>query len=257
MHSAILGLLLIYNPAHSGPSRCTPPHGRGPSPRGRCSPSCGTWHRRTPPQEPRRKSPGTSTPGRPARITPGAGPGTASQWHPRRGAQPRGYPPTAPRQEGTPLPTDGHGPGRPARLPVAVERRGGATAAGPLGPPDVVFAHRHPGPCHSSRQGGFPAAAPPRRGSALQPAGGGGLGTFEGRGRAPEPLFPPGPGPGATPRRWGPWNGRRSCPARRAGGSLRPPHSPCDCRRRATASYGRSPPWPPNTPLRGTYGGPC
>ena len=30
---------------------------------------------------------------------------------------------------------------------------------------------------------------------------GGGLGTVEGRGRAPEPLLPPGPGPGATPRR--------------------------------------------------------
>ena len=70
--------------AHSGPSRCTPPHGRGPSPRGRCSPSCVTWHRRTPPQGRRRKSPGTSTPGRPARITPGAGPGAASQWHPRQ-----------------------------------------------------------------------------------------------------------------------------------------------------------------------------
>ena len=54
-----------------------------------------------------------------------------------------------------------------------------------------------------------------------------------------------------------PWNGGRSWPARCAGGSLRPPHSPCDGRRRATASYGRSPPWPPHTPLRGTYGGPC
>ena len=49
----------------------------------RCSPSYGTWHRRMPPQEPQKKSPGTSTPGRPARITPGAGPGAASQWHPR------------------------------------------------------------------------------------------------------------------------------------------------------------------------------
>ena len=77
-----------------------------------------------------------------------------------RGAQPRGNPPTAPRQEGTPLPADGHGPGRPARLRVAMGRRGGATAAGPLGPPVVVFAHGQPGPRHSSRQGGFPAAAP-------------------------------------------------------------------------------------------------
>ena len=118
-----------------------------------------------------------------------------------REAQPRGNPPTAPRQEGTPLPADGHGPGRPARLGVAMGRRGGATAAGPLGPPVVVFAHGHPGPRYSSRQGGFPAAAPPWRGPAPQPAGGGGLGTLEERGRAPEPLFPPGPGPGATPRR--------------------------------------------------------
>ena len=31
---------------------------------------------------------------------------------------------------------------------------------------------------------------------------------------------------------------------------------PCDHRRRATASYGWSPPWPPSTPLRGTYEGP-
>ena len=50
-------------------------------------------------------------------------------------------------------------------------------------------------------QGGFLAAAPPRRGPAPQPAGRGGLGTVEGRGRAPEPVFPPCPGPGATQRR--------------------------------------------------------
>ena len=99
------------------------------------------------------------------------------------------------------IPADGHGPGRPARLRVAMGRRGGATATGPLGPPVVVFAHGHPGPCHSSRQGYFPAAAPPRHGPAPQAAGRGGLGTVEGRGRAPEPLFSPGPGPGATPRR--------------------------------------------------------
>ena len=48
----------------------------------------------------------------------------------------------------------------------------------------------------------------------------------------------------------------RLCPARCAGGSLRPPHSPCDRRRGATASYGWFPLWLPNTPLRGTYGGP-
>ena len=87
--------------AHSGPSRCTPPHGRGPSPGARCSPSCGTWHRRTPPQGPRRKSPGISTPGRPTSITPGAGPGAASQWHPRQ----RG---SASRQPSNGTPTRGH-----------------------------------------------------------------------------------------------------------------------------------------------------
>ena len=118
-----------------------------------------------------------------------------------RGAQPRGNPPAAPRQEGTPLPADKHGSGRPTRLRVTMGRREGATAAVPLGPPVVVSAHGHPVPCHSSRQGGFPAAAPPWRGPAPQPAAGGGLGTVERRGRAPEPLFPPGPGPGATPRR--------------------------------------------------------
>ena len=84
---------------------------------------------------------------------------------------------------------------------MAMGRREGATAAGPLDPPVVVFAHGHPGPRHPSRQGGFPAAAPPRRGPAPQPAGGGRLGTVEGRRRALEPLFPPGSEPGAAPRR--------------------------------------------------------
>ena len=39
-------------------------------------------------------------------------------------------------------------------------------------------------------KGAFLTAAPPRRGPALQPAGGSGLGTVEGGGRAPEPVFP-------------------------------------------------------------------
>ena len=80
-------------------------------------------------------------------------------------------------------------------------RRGGATAAGPLDPPVVVLAHGHLGPRHPGRQGGFAAAAPPRRGPTPQPAGGGRLGTVEGRKGALEPLFPHGPGPGADPRR--------------------------------------------------------
>ena len=49
-------------------------------------------------------------------------------------------------------------------------------------------------------KGAFYSAAPPRRGPAPQPAGGSGLGTVEGGGRAPEPVFPPGSGPGASPR---------------------------------------------------------
>ena len=186
---------------HLEPPFQLPPDGRGPSPHGRCLPSCGTWHRRTPPQEPRKKLPGTLTPGQPARFSPGAGPGAASQWHPRQ----RG---SASRQPFSGTPTRGHATScrrarfsRPARLRVVVGRRVGATAAGLLGPPIVVFARGDPGPCHPGRQGGFPAAAPPRRGPALQPTDGSGLGTVKGRRRAPEPVFPPGPGPGATSRR--------------------------------------------------------
>ena len=161
------------------------------------------------------------------------------------GAQPRGNPPTAPRQEGTPLPADGHGPGRPARLRVAVGRRGGATAAGPLGLPVVVSAHGHPGPRHSSRQGCFPAAAPPRRGPAPQPAGGGRLGTVDGRRRALEPLFPPGPGPSAAPRRG---NGDRGMGGDRARHGVQVDHSG---RPTAHAVAAGVPPPPTDGPLFG------
>ena len=88
-----------------------------------------------------------------------------------------------------------------SRLRVAMGRRGGATATRTLGPPDVVLTRAHPGPCGPSRQGGLPTATPLRRGAAPQPAGGSGLGTVEGGGRAPEPVFPPGAGQGAAPRR--------------------------------------------------------
>ena len=118
-----------------------------------------------------------------------------------RGVQPRGNPPAAPQQEGAPLPAEGHGPGRSARLREAMGRRGSATAAGPLDPPDVVLTHGHPGPCRPSRQGDVPTATTPRRGPAPQPAGKSSLDTVEGGGQAPEPVFPPGAGPGATPRR--------------------------------------------------------
>ena len=78
-----------------------PPTGVALLPHGRCLPSCGTWHRRTPPQAARRKSPGTSTTGRPTRISPGAGPGAASQWRPRQ----RG---SASQQPSSSTPTRGH-----------------------------------------------------------------------------------------------------------------------------------------------------
>ena len=64
-------------------------------------------------------------PGLPLAQAPGRPPGGTRG----RGAQPRGNPPTAPRQAGTPLAADGHGPGHPARLRVAMGRGGGATAA--------------------------------------------------------------------------------------------------------------------------------
>ena len=50
-------------------------------------------------------------------------------------------------------------------------------------------------------KGAFPQPLLPGVGPAPQPAGGGRLGTVEGRKGALEPLFPPGPGPGADPRR--------------------------------------------------------
>ena len=173
-----------------------------------------------------------------------------------RGAQPLGNPPTAPRQAGAPLPADGNGPGHPARLRVAMGRRGGATTAGPLDPPVVVLAHGHLGPRHPGRQGGFPAAAPPRRGPASQPAGGSRLGTVEGREGALEPLFPHGPRPGADPCRG---HGDRRMGGDRARHGVQVDHGgrpTCDRRRRATASYGWSPHWPPSTPLQGTCGRP-
>ena len=51
-------------------------------------------------------------PGFPLAQAPGRPPSGARG----RGVQPCGNPPAAPRQEGTPLPADGHGSGRPARV---------------------------------------------------------------------------------------------------------------------------------------------
>ena len=56
-----------------------------------------------------------------------------------------------------------------------------------------------PMPPKSSR--GLSTAPTPRRGSPPQPAGGGGLDTPAGGGRAPGPVLPPGAGPGAASRR--------------------------------------------------------
>ena len=170
-----------------------------------------------------------------------------------RGAQPCGNPPTAPRQEGTPLPADGHGPGRPARLRVAIGRRGGATAAGPLSPslwylPMGTLAH-----ATQAVKGAFPQTLLP--GVALLrslQAGAAWVRWKEGGGRL-SPYFPLVQGQallhaeGMGTVEWG---------AIVPGGSQQPPHSPCGRRQRATASYGWSPLWPPNTPLRGTCGRP-
>ena len=109
--------------------------------------------------------------------------------------------------------------------------------------PSRGLSHSHPSPA-------WPCSAACRRG---RPWYGGGK-----RAGARAPISPLSRARRySTPRAWGPWNGGRLCPRRRAGGSLQPPHSPCDRRRLATAFSGRSPPWPPNTPLRGMYGGPC
>ena len=78
---------------------------------------------------------------------------------------------------------------------------GGTAAARPLDPPAVVLAHGHPGPWCPSHQGGLPTGTTPRRGPVPQSAGGGGLDTVARGGQAPEPVFPPGAGPGTTSRR--------------------------------------------------------
>ena len=244
--------------AHSGPFRCTRPHGRGPSPRGRCSPSCGTWHRRTPPQGPRRKSPGTSIPGRPTRITPGAGPGAVSHWHPRQGG-------SASRQPSNGTPTRGHAAScrrarsrPPCQTPSGDGTQGrrnrcrapGSSRCGicPWAPWPTPLKPSRGLSCSRSSPA-WPCSPACRRG---RPGYGG---RKEAGARAPISRWSRARRC-STPRAWEPWNGGRSCPARCAGGSPRPPHSPCDRRRRATACYGWSPLWPPNTPLRGTYGGP-
>ena len=67
-------------------------------------------------------------------------PGRPSSGAHSRGIQPRGNHPAAPRQDGAPLPTDGHGPGRPARLRVAMGRR----RAQPLPDPGSSCCGTHP-----------------------------------------------------------------------------------------------------------------
>ena len=200
--------------AESRPSRCTPLHGRGPSPHGRCSPSCGTLHRRTPQQAPRRTSPGTSTPGRRTRISPGAGPRAASQWRPRQRS-------SASRHPSSGSPTRGRATScrrarsRPPRQTWSGDgTRGGRNRCQTPGSSRYVLTHGHPGPCRPSRQGGLPTESTPRRGPAPQPAGGSGLDTVEGGGRAPEPEFSPAAGPGATPRRGQGARGVGGAPAR-------------------------------------------
>ena len=216
-------------------------------------------HVRTPPRAPRRKSPGTSTPGRRTRISPGACPGAASQWRPwQRGS--------ASRQPSSGTPTRGHATlcrrarSRPPRqTPSGDGTQGGRNR---YRTPGSSRCGSHPwapwpmppkpsrGPSHSHSSPAWPCSAACRR---ERPGYGGGRGTGA-RARislwcSARRYF--------TPRAWGLWIGGRSCPTRHAGGSLWPPSNPCDRRRRATASYGRSPPWPPTTPSQGNCGGPC
>ena len=199
------------------------------------------------------------TPGRPTRISPGAGPRAASQWHPRQRC-------SASRQPSSGTLTRGHATScrRAGSRPPRQTPTGGGTQGG-------RSRCRAPGSSHCGICPWAPWPMPPRPSRGLSHS-------------RSSPAWPcsaaytwglPGYGGGkkagararispwsrarrySTPRAWGPWNGGRWCPAQRAGGSLRPPRNPCDIRRRASASYGRSTPWPPNTPLRGTYGGPC
>ena len=184
--------------ARSGPSRCTAHQGRGLSPHGQCLPSCGTRHQGAPPQAPRRKSPETSTPGRPTWTSPGADPKAASRCCPRQ----RG---SVSRRPSSHTPTSGRAPScrqvrsRPP-CPTQDEggTRGGTTAAGLLYPLTMVLARRRPGPCHQSCQRALPAAPAPRLSPAPQPAGGGGLGTVVRGERKPEPVLPPVAGTGTA-----------------------------------------------------------
>ena len=176
----------------------------------------------------------------PMRITPGAGPGAASQWHPRQ----RG---SASRQPFNGTPTRGHATScrrarsRPPRQTPSGDatqgRRNRSRAPGssrcgicPWAPwPTPLKPSR--GLSRSRSSPAWPCSAACRRG----PPGYGG--RKEAGARAP--ICPWSRARHcSTPRAWGPWNGGRSCPARRAGGSPRPPHSPCHRRQRATASYG-------------------
>ena len=94
------------------------------------------------------------------------------------------------RRNGTPLPTGGHGSGRPDGREMG--REGGAIAAGLLGPPTLVLARGHSGPCHPNWHRGLPTT-PVARHPPPQPASGGSLGSME-REQASGPLLPHGTG---------------------------------------------------------------
>ena len=186
--------------ARSGPSRCTPSHGHGLSPHGQYSPSCGTRHRWAAPRAPRRRLPGTSTPGRPARTSPSADPKAVSEWRPRRrGSASRQPSSDTSTKLGVPLPADRYGPACPARPRMELGPGGGTTAAGTPDPTTLVLAHGYPGPCQPSRKRGPPAAPAPWRSPIPQPAGGSGLGLVA-RERTPGPVLPPGARAGTASR---------------------------------------------------------
>ena len=160
-----------------------------------------------------------------------------------RGVQPRGYPPAAPRQEGTPLPADGHGS----------EWRWHVRRAQPLPDPWVLLLWYLPAGtlAHATQavKGAFPLPQPPAVAllRSLQ-AGVAWIQWREKDGR-PSPYFPLVQGQallhaeGMGTVEWG------SIVPDTAGGSLRPPRSPCDRRRRATAFYGWFPPLAPRHAL--------
>ena len=186
-------------------------------------------------------------------------PGAASQWHSRQ----RG---SASRQPSIGTPTRGHATSRrraryrpPRQTPSGDGTQGGAQPL--LGPwvlpiwylPMGTLAH-----AAQAVKGSFPQPLLPGVALLCSLQAGAAWLRWREEGGRPSPYFPPVQGQallhsqGMGTVEWGAIVPGTACRWITAAAP-----SPCDRRRRATASYGRSPPWPPNTLLRGTYGWPC